>query len=427
MSRTLNAALVAAFLFTPAVARAQQDPPRTKELKDADKFIAAAMLTSDTAERRTRLTRALNPLQVAMSKNPENARVWFAAGQVYAGLGDLVRADSAFDKAEQLYAPLASDIGDERLRAWAMAFTAANTLMDANKYPEAVQQLELAETIFADRPESKINLGAIYANLNDAAKAEDAFRAVITLVKNTPADKITAEEKPQWKRFNEIAIINVAQLIGARGVKAFEAQDYDSAITAFREAHELNPLSRDFAYNLAQSYYAKARQLETKRADAKGDEAKQLADQIVTAYAEMEPLVVKARAYDPNNEDLYLLQMRSYKVRGDLSADPKVKADFNKRATELVTQHAALEVEVRDFAVGTTAPGEGFVKGSVRNIKMKPGTPVKVRVALIGMDGNEIGGQEIQVNAPAADQTAPFETPVKLTGDIAAWKYEIVK
>lgn len=427
MSRTLNAALIAAFLLTPAIARAQQDPPRTKELKDADKFIAAAMLTSDSAERKTRLTRALNPLQLAMAKNPQNARVWFAAGQVYAGLGDFARADSAFDKAEQLYAPLASDIADERLKAWVAAFTASNALMDANKYPEAAEQLRLAEVLYAGRPESKINLGAIYSNLNEVAKAEDAFRSVITLVKNTPAENITAEEKPQWKRFNEIATINLAQMIGARGVKAFEAEDYDVAVAAFREAHQLNPLSRDFAYNLAQSFYAKARQLEARRAAAKGDEAKELADQIVASYAEMEPLVVKARASDPNNEDLFLLQMRSYKVRGDLSADPKVKADFNKRASDLVTQHASLEAEVLDFAVGTTAPGEGFVKGSLRNIKLKPGTPVKVRVALIGMDGTEVGGQEIQMNAPAADQSAPFETQVKLTGDIAAWKYEIVK
>src|SRR5688572_11394759 len=109
MSR-IAAAVLATALLLPSLAFAQKEPERTKELKEAEKFLTSALIASDSAERKSRLERALNPLQTAMAKSPDNALVWFTAGQVYAGLADFARADTAFDKAEQLHPPLRDEI-----------------------------------------------------------------------------------------------------------------------------------------------------------------------------------------------------------------------------------------------------------------------------------------------------------------------------
>lgn len=428
MSRAILTAFAAAFLLlAPAAAHAQKEPERTKELKEAEKFVASAALATDSAERISRFQRALNPLQEAMRKDPSNARVWLTAAQVYNALGDYMNASAALEKAEQLYPGFKEEIDYQRVGTWMAAFNAANSLMDAQKYPEAIAALEKAETVYGGRPESKINLGALYMNQSDLVKAEAAFRSALKLIDETPDTAWKALETDAIKRYREMSVVNLAQIVGQRGVKAFEAEKYEDAEVAFREAMQLNPHSRDYTYNLAQSYYARARQLDQKLPDTKGAEAKQMKEQITKLYTELVPLVERARLVDPNNEDLYLLEMRSYKVRSDLAADAKTRADFVKRASDLLELHQKLEAEVLNLSVGATGGGEGTIRGEMRNLKLPAGAPVKLRVTLLGLSGNPVGEQEIPLNAPAAEQTVPFEGRVKLTGDIAAWKYELLK
>src|SRR3972149_200920 len=118
MRRTLFAALCFGLMLVPRPAHAQGEPPRTKEIKEAEKLIAIGMLTTDTVERRARVERALKPLQEAMAKNPENARVWLLSGQAAAALRDLPRADSLLKTAEQMYPAFADDINETRVQTW---------------------------------------------------------------------------------------------------------------------------------------------------------------------------------------------------------------------------------------------------------------------------------------------------------------------
>ena len=445
MSRAVRVLLILSItLLSGSSAFAQKEPPETKELKEAEKFRASAMMAGDSAERKSRLGRALNPLQQAMVKTPDNARVWLVAGQVYAALGEYARADSAFVKAQQLHPAYADEITNQRLGAWAAAFNAGVELMDQRKYDEAITMMQTAETMYAERPESKMNLAALYANKGDVTRAEAFFRSVLELTNSPAKTKLKPEDAAQWGRFAEMATINLAQMIGQRGVDAFEHERYDEAIRFFRDAHALNAQARDYAYNLAQSLYAKARQQEQARtklleeektarvkkdlktANAKAAEAKQLAAELVAAYNEVEPLVTKTRIVDPNNEDVYLLLMRAHRVRGDLSPTGPTKTDYTKRAEELLRQHQALEAEVLGISI-TPGGGEAIVRGELRNLKLSPGTPVKVRMTLLGLTGSPVGEEEVSVTAPAAQQTAKFEMRTKLNGELAAWKYQIVK
>ncbi|MGQ0815677.1 MAG: tetratricopeptide repeat protein [Gemmatimonadota bacterium] len=437
MSRMLSIAAMAGVVLTPWAASAQE-PPRTKELKDAEKFIVSAQFVTDSAQRRARFEQALEPLQQAITKNPENARVWFATGQVYSGLRNYARADSAFDKAEQLYPPIADEVNTERLQAWSAAFEAGLALMDAQQYPAAIAALEEAEIMYAQRPESKLNLGILYANQRDLARAEEAFKGALALTKaSSPTDSADAA---MLRRFTSLATVNIAQLVSQRGADAYDAQRFDDAIRLFREAHEINPLARDYTYNLAQSLYAKARAAEGARAqlldegaaarakkdlataNAKSAQAKQLATEIVALYTEMAPMVDKSRAFDPNNEDLFLLAMRSIKMRADLTSAAAAKTALNKQAAELLAQHQALTAEITHLSASPSG-GDAVVRGTLRNIKLTAGAPVKISMTLLGMDGGAVSEHEIIVTAPAVNEEVQFESKAKLDGDIAGWKY----
>lgn len=425
MSRLFLSAAVAVAVLAPAHLFGQKAPERTKELKDAERFVASSMVAPDPAEARARLERALNPLQQAMAKDPDNALVWFTSGQVFVGLNQMARADSAFDKAAALYAPLAPDIEQERLRAWNGYFEAGLKAMDTGNYPEAITLLETAEVIYDVRPESKLNLAALYANQSEFGKAEAAYRAVSAIVNGPEAAKLQPEEAAQWKRFGRMASLKIAEVAGARGIKAFEESRYDDAIAAFREARDLNPHARDYHYNLAQSLYAKARDAEDRRAnlkDQKSAEAKQIAQDLVATYTEVEPIAMHARSIDPNNEDLFQLLMHSYRVRGDLGADAATKSAYQKKVSDLLKDHAALNAVISDLNT-TFGIEEATVRGTLRNLKLAPGTPVKILVTLVAADGSVADEQEIVVNAPAVNADATFEGTMKVTGDVAGWKY----
>jgi tetratricopeptide (TPR) repeat protein len=427
MSRMFLSAVLAITAFTPSMLLAQKEPERTKELKDAERFIASAMLAGDSAEARVRLERALKPLEEARAKTPDNALVWFASGQVFAGLNEAARADSAFDRAEALHPTMAQDIRGERLKAWNRSFESAVRLMDAKDHPAAIAELERAEAIYADRPESKLNLGALHASAGDVARAEAAYRAVLNLTSGPAAAALEAEEATQWKRFGALANLRVAEMLGARGVDAFNAERYDDAAQAFREANKLNPNSRDYIYNLAQSLFAKARDAEEKLADItdkKSAEAKKLAADLQTYYAEMEPIVSQTRGVDPNNEDLFQLLMRSYRVRGELATDAAAKARYQKSAGDLMKDYQALKIVVTEVAT-EVGLSEATVRGSLRNVTVTPGSPITLKISMLGLDGSSVGEQEIVVTAPALKEEVKFQAVVKTTGDVAGWKYAV--
>jgi tetratricopeptide (TPR) repeat protein len=425
MTGYASAALIAALLFMPSLGVAQKEPPVTKEVKEAQKFIASAMIAGDSTERKSRLERALNPLQTGMAKTPDNPTVWFTAGQVYAELDDFARADSAFDKAEQLQPAMIEEIRRHRATGWLRAAGMGEALMNTQKYDDAIVHFENAETLFAERPESKLNLGVLYANAGNYPKAEAAYQGVIDL--KSPV--MGAEDSIARVRYQEIATIRIAQLLDRRGVEAFDARRYDDAIVAFTGARKLNPHARDHAFNLAQSIYAKARDIEEDRKDIidkKPADAKLLAADLIKYYSQIDPLIEELRLSDPTNEDLYVLPMRSYRVQGDLSADAAAKTKFTQRAAEMFKLHQAREVEVTGV-VASNAGADAVVRGTLRNLKLPANTPVKVKVTLLALNGQPIGSGEVTVNAPAADLTAPFELMTKVTGEVAAWRYELIR
>jgi tetratricopeptide (TPR) repeat protein len=433
----------AAMLAVPALVAAQKAPPDTKQTKDAEKFLGLAMMRQNPEQKRPFYEQALKPLQEGMAKNPENAKVWFMVGQVYVGLGNFLGADSAFKKAEQLYPAYAEDISGEREVAWVEAFNAGLAQMDQKNTDEAIKQLELAELMYPHRPEGKMNLGALYAQKNQTDKAVKVFEAAIASTNGPLKEKLKPEDAANWKRYAEMASLNIAQILGAAGVDQFQGEKYDEAAASFRRAMQINPHSRDYLFNLTQSFYAKAGKIEDERtavlaqadeltkakkaaeAKAKADEAAKLATALLPLYSEIIQLGEKTLTVDPANEALYVLVARSYKLTGDMS-DPAKKSEWQNKALAIFTKRDELVFEVSELQV-STAEGEATVHGVVKNRKAAAGSPLKIKVTLLGSNGQPVGQQEITIAAPAAEQTATFDNKVAVTGEVAGWKYEVVK
>lgn len=407
-----------------------QEPQTPKELKDAQRFIASAMLAKDSAEKRSRLERALNPLQQALAKYPDNARVWLEAGEVYVKLHDFSRADSAFDKAEKMYPGYAQEIMQQRLAAWGDAFEAGINAMNANDLDTALKYYQSAELMYAERPETKLNMAVIFSSKNDRANAISYFRSTVAFAEGPLRQKLGPDEQAAWKRYAETARIALADIVGREGIEAYNDRNYEQAIAKFREALNLNAQSRDHAYNLVQSMHARANEIaqtyDSLRAAKKTAEAAAAAQQLGKLYTEIEPVIEATRLKDPNSADMFVLLMRSYQVRGDLTKDPAQKAALNKRVNELLKVYEEIPVEVSSIAV-PMAGGDITVKGAITNLKLTPGAPVKIRFTLLGYDGSIIGEAETSVSAPAVKASAPFEVPMKASKDIAGWKYTVTK
>ena len=330
-----------ALVALPATALAQKEPPATKQTKEAEKFLGLAMMKQSPADKKPQYELALKQLQEGMVKDPQNAKVWMLAGQVYVGLGDFMGADSAFKRAESLHPAYKEDISGEREVAWVEAFNSGITAMDGKNNEDAIKMLELAELMYPHRPEAKMNLGALYAAKSENEKAIAVFEKAIESTNGPLKEKLKPEDAASWKRYADMAKLNIAQIMGARGVEEFESKKHEAAIATFTKASEINPYSRDYLFNLAQSYYAKASVLEEQRTQAlteqealtkakKTAEAKAKADEAAKAGAALLPLyeqIVKVSErtllFDPASETLHhsdcpLLQDdgRHYNERG---------------------------------------------------------------------------------------------------------------
>lgn len=440
MNRLGRALALAALAALPSAAFAQKEPQDTKETKEAQKSLGLAMMRQTPEQKRPLYEAALKQLQLGMTKDPANAKVWLMAGQVYVGLNDFAGADSAFRKAQELHPAYEEDINGEREVAWVEAFNAGIQQMDQKNTEEAIRLLEVAELMYPHRPEAKMNLGALYASKNETDKAVGAFTKAIESINGPLREKLKPEDAASWKRYADMAKLNIAQIVGAAGVEQFTAEKFDEAIVSFTKASEINPHSRDYLFNLAQSHYAKASKIEEARsalvaeeeelkkakkpaeAKTKADEAARLGNDLLPLYAQIAQIAEKVMQMDPANESLYHLVARSYKMSGDMVVDPKVRSDWQNKALAVLTKREELKFEVAEVSV-QTAEGEVIIKGSVKNLKAAPGSPLKLRVTVLGVDGSPIGEQEFTVTAPAADASAAFEGKAAITGEVAGWRY----
>ena len=422
MNRTRGLTLVLALGAALPLSAAAQEFKDTKYTKDADKFLALAMTRSDPADRANYYRQALAALQEGFTREANNAKIWYTAGQAHVGLSNFLSADSCFDKAVQLHPEIATDIEAEREAGWMVAFEQGVTLMDEQKFDEALAMLESAEVLYDKRPEALLNIGSIHANRGNNKEAEAAFTKAAAAAQGELYEKLDSASQANWKSYVEMATLNIAQIRGQEGVGHFETEDYDAAAAAFKSAAEVNPYSRDYLFNYVQAKYAKATNLEAQLAED-SSRLETIKPQLLALYAELLTEIPKVRVYDPTNENLVYIQARAVRRGGELQGDTTA----NVRTLRVLEEIDAVPVEVTELTIGTDQ-GTATVNGKVRNKKLAEGTPVTVKVTLLGYKGDTIGQMTVTVNAGAAGEEATFvsfEQTATITGSVAGWKYEV--
>jgi tetratricopeptide (TPR) repeat protein len=417
-----------ALLALPSVALAQKEPPHTKETKNAEKFIGLAMTRSDAAQKRQFLEQALPPLREAMQKNPDNARVWYMAGSVFAGIGNYPAADSAFDKAQELHPAYAETISQERHVAWETAFTDAVGLINAQKTDEGIVALENAELMFGDRPEAKYYLGLFYLQKEQVEKAERAFNAAIAAVNGPVRAKLQPAGVADWDKLALNARIRLSNLEAFRGAALYEKQQYDSAAAVFARARSMSPQSRDHLFNQLQSVYARVLELDKERAAAKNTS---LNARTIQLYNHVIALTDTLRQVDPRNEDIYFFSSRAHKVLGDLVTDAAAKTRHMNALRAVNTEYEQLPFVVQDIQIAE-ADTAAIVSGFIRNKTLKAAGTGSLVFELIGFDGKPIGSAPITFTVPANaaagvqdPQRIKFEVTVPTSAPIASWRYRV--
>lgn len=417
---------IALVLALPGSAFAQDEPPDNRWTKEATKHLTVADMRQDPVEKANLYQQALDALTPALTEAADNAKVWMLAGQIYIGLDRFEAADSALDRAEQLFPPYAEGIASMREQAWLRAFNAASEAMDRQALDTAIALIERAEVIYDQRPEGMLNLGILYSNAGNNEKAVEAFQTAIDRFHGPLLEKLPPEDQERWKEYEQIARSSMAQAWGNEGITAFQESDYMKAAAAFARAAEVNPYSRDYIYNHAQSVFARVADLERIAEGAKGDALEKVRAELAELYPRMVETAAGALVFDPYNPDLFILQARAKRGLSLQAPNEAAKAALEKEAMEIVEKVTAIPFDVTDISVNIDNAGVRLT-GVFKNRSLKPGDTAKLRFSILAFDGQIAGSQEVTATLAEKEKPVPFEVIIPATGNIAGWKYEPVQ
>lgn len=483
--RRISRTFIALALLTPALAEAQR-PSNTMHTNSAQLYLGRAVGTQVAAEKAKLFEQALGAATQGVQAQPGNSKSWFVLGTVYAAMGDAIGADSAFDRAEQMWPDYKKETEVERLRAFAAASNKGVLAIQQNDMAAATAALEGAAKVYNKRPTALLNLGSIYARQNKREEAITAYRGALEILRGPDRAGLKPEEEKQWAEWEEAVSLNLAQMLamsdknqeaaaayeeylkrnpnntlvrsnlavvysrmGKReeaarvynellgqdltaedffrvGVGLRRAQQLDRAAEAFTKAIAKNPQSQESYFNLAYTLWETIQPLEEARSKAAAAEKTRMAAQLRPLYEQLLTNAVKSREFDPSNRNIIALMQRAYRGLADLETAVAKQNEWKLKVPPLITEYDALPFEVAGIVM-TTEDKKTTVEGKIINVKTTKGQPMKMRLSLLDASGKEIGAQDISVVAPEVEAEADFKAEFTTDAPPAGWKYAIVK
>lgn len=427
-------------------------------------YLSQAQTADDPAAAEQRFQEALAASMEGIEADPENPQSWFQAGQAYLGLGDFEAADSTLARAEELHPRYYLEIAPVREQAWVEAYNEAIEYTNSRDYPGAIEVLQRANIIYRERPEAMMNLGNLYSVTDRPDEAIAVYREALELINGPMAAEQDPETQASWQENAAMAEVNVAQLLSQAGRDAeavdayrtilerdpdnvtvasslgaalaklgrdeeaqaifdqlsarsdltaqdfmmagiglFQAEDYVGAARSFQRSVEVNPHSRDAYFNLSQATYLAADGAED------GTEVEQEMWQALVEAGE------RLIALDPQNENAYRLY-----------AQGLVRTGRDQEAVPLLERMESLQYEVLNTQFQPIEGEGGVVRGEIHNRTLAAGTPVRLRFVFSSATGEELGSQEVQVQAGAPESAVPFEVEFDSTVEVNGYKYEVV-
>lgn len=381
----------------------------------------------------------------------ENAAAWYYLGRLYLQGGDIVGADSAFTKAEQLAPPCAEDIRSWRGRAWVPLATPAAEYANQGKADSAMILFRLAGTIGRGMPQAAYNVGILFANANQADSAIKYFKQ---------AQEIAAANPEQYANERNSATFNLAALYQRTDQHAL-------AVTELRKYIGWDPSDNDARRALASSL----------RATGQADEAAEVERQVVAAaeasgtlsatdlmtmgvaafndkkYQEAADAFARILATDSLNRDAQFNLANAYLALEDgpkliAAATPLLEreplSEDNHRFVaqgyrftnqqdkliELVTELLAMPtaVVIESFQVrqgGAVLAGHAIGRqGQTTSGAAVPPAAKAITVEFLNAQGGVVSSKDVEF--PALEPAVKFDWTAEGTGEgIVAWRYKV--
>jgi tetratricopeptide (TPR) repeat protein len=428
-------------------------PRDNTHTRAADLALTQAQSTTDEVVIQQRYTQALQAAMDGIEADPENPKSYMQAGQAYIGLNDFVGADSMLTRAEELHPRYILETEAWREQGWVNAYNAAIVPMNNGDLEAAAELFEQAAKLYDGRPEAHLQLGAVYSQLDRTDDAVAAFQEAMRILEDSKEEQMAdTANAPIWEQHWEIATTGLGQtlsfagrnqeaadlygqlleedptntaIMGAlannlselgmadsvqalydkllsdpnlserdffnAGVGLYQIENYAVAAEAFQRAAEMNPFNRDARLNLAQTLSVSER------------------------FEELIPAARDLLSVDPRNALGWIFLTRALS-----------ETDQTEAANEVFNEYQSIGYEIEDLTVRPGPDGGATITGSLKNTSIEPGTTVALRFHFGGTQGREVGTLDIQVQAPAVDQSQVFQGEFVSSELVSGYKYEVL-
>ena len=410
-------------------------------------------IETPVAENRTRaLTNGKKVILEALQQNQQekNPAAWYYLGRISLQQGDIVGADTALTRAEELSPSCKEDISKVRYTGWVPLVNAGIEFSKTEKNDSALALYREANTIYRDKPVAFLNAGVIFANANNADSAIVYFQKASEIAERTnsvedrnaatrnwgallqragrhqdavpvlekyvgwvPGDKevkralassyrATGQNDKAEVLEKEVGAAPPAagQPSAAAGagqmnaaIELYNQKKYAEAAAAFEQVLAVEPHNRDALYGLSNAYVGLK---SPKLADAAG----------------------RLVAIEPLNDDAVRMLANGQRLA-------KKETLANKTAVQLLAMPTTVKVsQFAPTAEGATITGTATGREGV-TAQGKPLVPKPMTVIFEFLDakGGVVANQEVAIPAVKSGESQPVEAKAQGAG-IVAWRYK---
>jgi tetratricopeptide (TPR) repeat protein len=429
-------------------------PPRDNtHTRAADLYLTQAQSIAEEAEAAQRWQQGLESALAGIEADPENPKSYFQAGLAYVGLKDYTAADSMLSRAEEIHPRYILETVPWRERGWVQAYNDAIIPMNSGDLEAAAELFEMADALYDERPEAKLQLASLYSRLDRLDESVEVYRGTMALLEETREEQMMDSiGGPAWEQHWGIATTGLGQVLtmaerydeasqlygellaedpdnltvlgtlanvlselgqvdsvralydqllsrtdlGERdlfnaGVGLYQIEDYERAASAFRQASERNDFNRDAILNLAQTL------------------------SISEDFEGLIPVSRRLLEMDPRNALGWIFLTRALSETGDTEG-----------ANEVFTEYQAIGYEIEDLRLEPDPTGGAVILGQLKNTSLEPGTAVTLRFTFGGEAGTAIGSIDINVSAPEVEQFEVFRAEFTSTEIVTGYIYEVI-
>ncbi len=445
----------------PLQARAQDEPePRTPDIT-RHVVVAAGRLQQAQSEdvdsiRLAAYQAALEVVYDAIEDDPGNPAVYLHLGWARIGLREYAAADSAFDKAEEIYPEYLDEddgTGPFREDGWIDAYNDAVNRAEAGDREGAVMFFRLANGLYDLRPEAYLNLGTHLYNLGDAEGSIEAWEGALRVIESPDAEPQDDDARDLWdEEYWVTAQTNLAQLYASVGRA-------DETVRTYEEMLERDPnntrLQGELAMAMAQSGQGEDA-LSVYDAIIESDDGSPLdyfnagitlyqADSFDKAAIAFEKVIIRAPMYrdalqnlaetlrltgrleeqlphsaklleiDPNNDRALQMHVRAL-----------VQLGREDEAREYLTRLQDLTFIVDNLEL-QPRPDGGRVVGVVVNNTLTAGESVTLRFTFYDGEGTPLGTADAEVPLSDPDVAMQFDVSFDAETTVLGYSYEVIQ